>query len=134
MIFLDTDFFINLYIETNENHERAKEVYNLIENKAKIISNLVIMEVITVLNVRLKKDYDFLLKVHDELNNNYDVINDTTFHAKGFKILLKEFKRNNERIPLFDSVYMVLMNELGIKEIASFDKHFDNKEGIVRVH
>jgi len=29
---------------------------------------------------------------------------------------------------------MALMRELGIKEIVSFDEHFDNKEGITRIH
>jgi predicted nucleic acid-binding protein len=39
-----------------------------------------------------------------------------------------------ERIPLFDCVYISLMEELGIKEITSFDEHFDNKENIIRIH
>jgi len=29
---------------------------------------------------------------------------------------------------------MALMEELGIKEITTFDKHFDDKEGIKRIH
>lgn len=43
MIFLDANFLINLYVETSNEHERANEIYNLIENEEKIISNLVIM-------------------------------------------------------------------------------------------
>jgi len=42
--------------------------------------------------------------------------------------------RINERIPLFDCVYMDIMKELGITEIVSFDEHFDNKENIIRIH
>ena len=42
-----------------------------------------------------------------------------------------EFKK---RIPFFDCVYIVLMEKLGIKEIVSFDKHFDNKKGITGIH
>jgi len=92
------------------------------------------MEVITVLNVKLKQDPILISNVHKELNEEYKIINDTVFHGKGFKILLNEFNMNKERIPLFDCVYMALMKELGIKEIVSFDEHFDNKEGIKRIH
>jgi len=133
MIFLDTDFLINLYMKTNENHERAKEIYDLIENKEKTISKLVIMEVITVLNVKLKQNHSFLTKVYNELNKNYKVLIDNDFYEKGFKILEKELNENNKRIPLFDCVYIALMKELGIKKIVSFDKHFDNQEGITRI-
>ena len=134
MIFLDANYIINLYVKTNKNHGRAKEIYKLIENKDQVISNLIIMEVITVLNVKLKKDPNFLLKVHYDLSNNYDIVDDTVFHEKGFKVLLNEFNKNKERIPLFDSVYIALMRELEIKEIVSFDEHFDNKENIIRIH
>jgi predicted nucleic acid-binding protein len=71
-----------------------------------------------------------LFKVYNELNQDYKVIIDNTFYDKGFKILINEFNKNKERIPLFDCVYIALMEELGIKEIASFDKHFNNKNTI----
>jgi predicted nucleic acid-binding protein len=51
MIFLDANFLINLYVKSNKNHERAKEIFKLIEKREKVISNLVIIEVITVMSV-----------------------------------------------------------------------------------
>jgi len=134
MIFLDTNFFINFYVETNENHERAKEIMKLIKNKEKIISKLVIMEVITVLNYRLKQESKLISNVYKELNEDYKVLIDNDFYDKGFNILIKELNENNDKIPLFDCVYMALMREMGIKKIVSFDEHFDNKEGIIRIH
>jgi len=134
MIFLDTNFFINFYVETNENHDRAKEIMKLIKNKEKIISKLVIMEVITVLNYRLKQDSKLISNVYKELNEDYKILIDNDFYDKGFNILIKELNENNDKIPLFDCVYMALMRELGIKEIVSFDEHFDNKKGITRIH
>jgi len=134
MIFLDANYIINLYVKTNEDHERAKEIYKLIKNESQVISNLIIIEIITVMTVKLKQDPTLILKVHKELKNNYDIVDDTVFHEKGFEVLLNELKKNKERIPLFDCVYMALMRELGIKEIVSFDKHFDNKENITRIH
>jgi predicted nucleic acid-binding protein len=133
MIFLDTDFFINLYVESNENHERAKEICILIENETLVIANLTIMEVMTVLNVKLKQKPQLLLKVYNELTKGYKIVNDTSFHENGFKIFMKELNENNTRLPLFDCVYMALIKKLGITSIVSFDKHFDNK-GIIRIH
>jgi len=40
MIFLDANYLINLYVKTNKDHARANEIYNLIENNEKVISNL----------------------------------------------------------------------------------------------
>ena len=134
MIFLDANYLINLHVRTNENHERAKEIYDLIKNKEKVISKLVIMEVTTVLNSKMKQDHELISEVYKELNEEYTIIIDNDFYNKGFNLMINELTKNNNRIPLFDCVYMVLMKELGIKEIVSFDEHFDNKQDIIRMH
>jgi predicted nucleic acid-binding protein len=41
---------------------------------------------------------------------------------------------SKKRFPFFDYVYITLMEDLGIKEIATFDKHFNNIDGIVRIY
>jgi len=41
--------------------------------------------------------------------------------------------KDKKRLPFFDNLYIVLMKDLGIKEIVSFDKHFNNIEGITRI-
>lgn len=133
MIFLDANFLINLYVEKSNEHERANEIHNLIENEEKVISNLVIMEVITVMNIKLKLDLDLISEVYEELNISYKILNDATFYNKGFAILNGEFNKNKERISLFDSVYIALMRDLGIEKIATFDDHFDNIDGIVKI-
>ena len=133
MIFLDANFLINFYVETNEEHERANELLKEIKDKERVISKLVIMEVITVMNIKLKQDPYLISEVYKELNDNYNVIIDNDFYDKGFEILNNEMVRNKKRIPLFDCVYIALMNELGIKKIATFDSHFDNIECIIKV-
>ncbi len=133
MIFLDASFLINFYVKTSKNHEKAHKLLNSFNDNEILISKLVIMEVVTVLNVKLKKDQNIISKVYKELNDNYNVIIDNDFYDKGFEILLKEMKHNNERISLFDAVYIGLMRELGIKKIATFDSHFDNIKGITKV-
>ena len=133
MIFLDANFLINFYVKTNNEYERANELMEEIKDKERVISNLVIMEVITVMNVKLKQDPYLVSKVYQELNDNYRVIVDNDFYDKGFEILTKEMRENKKRMPLFDCVYIALMRELGIKKIATFDDHFDNIDGIVKV-
>ena len=130
MIFLDANFFINLYIETNENHERAKEINDKIAEKEKIISRLVLAEVITVLNMKIKASNEQIKNIYKQLDNNFDIIEDHYFHDKALEKLLKYDEKD---LSLFDCVYMALMEELGIKEIATFDSHFDNKEEITRI-
>ena len=64
------------------------------------------MEVITVMNFKLKQDTFLISKVYEELNNDYSILNDTGFYDKGFKVLNKQFREIKERIPLFDCVYL----------------------------
>ncbi|WP_225370209.1 PIN domain-containing protein [Methanobrevibacter arboriphilus] len=42
----------------------------------------------------------------------------------------KILKYNDKNLSLFDCIYMAVIEELGIKKIATFDKHFNNKDGI----
>jgi predicted nucleic acid-binding protein len=53
MTFLDANFLINFYIKTNKQYERANNIMKSIKGEELLISNLVIMEVITVMNVKL---------------------------------------------------------------------------------
>ena len=69
MIFFDANFFINLYVTTNKQHQRAKEIFETIEDEELIISNLVVTEVITVMNIKLKQDPNLLSGVYEELNS-----------------------------------------------------------------
>jgi predicted nucleic acid-binding protein len=62
MIFLDTYFFINLYVESNENHKCAKEICTLIKNDTLVIANLTIIDVMTVLNARLKQNSNLFIE------------------------------------------------------------------------
>jgi predicted nucleic acid-binding protein len=128
MIFLDASFLISLFYNGHENQEKAIEIWENIKQKDPIISNLVITEVITVLNVKLKQNKKELKEVYFNLIENFIILEDTYLYDKALRILLNE----KNRIPFFDCVYMAMMEDLEIKEIASFDSHFD-KKGIIRI-
>jgi len=130
MIFLDANFLINFYVQSNKEHDRAVEIFNKIKNQDLIISKSVIAETIGILNVRLKQNKDKLYKVYNKLNRDFKVVLDNGFHDKAFEKIME----SDERLPFFDCIYLALMEELEIKEIASFDDHFDNIKGLKRIY
>jgi predicted nucleic acid-binding protein len=91
---------------------------------------MVIAEVITVLKIKLKANNKIIEKTYKQLNNNFDIIEDHYFYDKALEKILRYDEKD---LSLFDCVYMSLMEELGIKEIATFDEHFD-KKNITRIH
>ena len=132
MIFLDANFLISLFVEDHKHNKRAVEIWEEIQNKEIIISNSIIMEVITVLNIKLKVSKDILENAYINLNNdNLKIVDDTGLYDEAMQKVISLYPK---RFPFFDCLYMVLMQELGIKEILSFDGDFDNKEGIIRIH
>ncbi|MDD3754785.1 MAG: PIN domain-containing protein, partial [Methanobacterium sp.] len=87
-------------------------------------------ETINILNDKLKLDKNIIKEIYNELFSNYTVIEDHYFYDNA----LKDIVNSERKIPFFDHIYLVLMKELNIKEIASFDKHFNNTKGIKRLH
>jgi len=75
-------------------------------------------------------DFLDIKRVYEELNNKYRVIEDNYYYDRTITRVLKDKKR----LPFFDNLYIVLMEDLGIKKIVSFDKHFHNIDGIERIH
>lgn len=129
MIFLDTSYLISLISNEHCNHQRAKEIYQEIENKEKIISKLVITEVITVLDKKLKVSKEVLKHTYSYLNEDFNVIDDYIFFDMTMKRVLKE-----KNLGFFDCMYITIIENLEIEEITSFDKDFDNIEKIQRIY
>ena len=94
-----------------------------------VISRLIIAEVINILFTKLKVDKKLIKEIYGNLNSEYTLIEDHYFYDKTLNNM-----NFDKRFPFFDYVFITLMKELGIKEIASFDKHFNNQDGIVRIH
>ncbi|MCL2687602.1 MAG: PIN domain-containing protein [Methanobrevibacter sp.] len=129
MIFLDTSYFIALFNEKDHFHKRAIEVNEMIRDEDKIISSLVITEVLTVL--KQKKKVKNIAKIKEIYNNILDscsLIEDFGYYEKA-----TEEYFNNE-IGFYDSMYIVLVRELELDGLVSFDKHFENRDGIIRIH
>lgn len=128
MIFLDSSFLISFFAGKDRHHEKAIKIAEKIENKEKIISKLVIAEVITILRLKLKAKQ--VLEIYSNLPENFTIIEDQKYYNNA----MNEFLKYNGNISFFDSMYLYLMKKKGIHEIASFDEDFDNKYGIIRIH
>jgi predicted nucleic acid-binding protein len=129
MIFLDSSYFIALFNEKDYFHKRAVEVNEIIKDEDKIISSLVITEVLTVLKQKKKiKNIEKIKEIYNNILDTCSLIEDFDYYDKA-----TEEYFNNE-IGFYDSMYIVLVRELELDGLVSFDEDFENKEGILRIH
>ncbi|KZX15808.1 tRNA(fMet)-specific endonuclease VapC [Methanobrevibacter cuticularis] len=125
MIFLDVNFVIDLFVDTEDNHEKAVKIYNKIKDKQLIISNSVILEVMTVLNIKLKVSKEILEKSYIRLNGGkFKIFEDVPLYNETMERMLEYLP---QRLPFWDCLYIELMEQLGIEKIATSNKHFKNK-------
>jgi predicted nucleic acid-binding protein len=129
MLFLDASYLISLLFDGHDKHEKAKKLYYKIDSKEKIISKLVITEVITVIDKNLKVSKELLKYTYKYLNTDFNIINDYIFFDNAMEQVL-----NQKNLGFFDCMYITIMKKLEIKEIVSFDKGFDKVTGILRIH
>jgi len=125
MIFLDADFLMSFFIDTEDNHEKATQIYEKIKNEELIISNSIILEVMTVSNIKIKVSKEKLKEIYISLNSGlFDIIEDIKIYDNTME---RQINYHPQRLPFFDCLYLELMEQLGITKIATFDKHFRNK-------
>jgi predicted nucleic acid-binding protein len=125
MIFLDANFLMALFIETEDQHDIALNIWDKIKNDEFIITNSIILEVMTVSNIKIKVSKELLEDICINLNSDmFNIINDTGIYDKTMERQLSYFP---ERLPFFDCLYLELMEQLEIEKIVTFDKHFNNK-------
>jgi len=129
MIMVDTTFFVAIFVNNDQWHEKALKISEYVDNEEKIITNQIISETVTLICSKIgakesKKAYNYLI-------DNCTIINETRdLYDKSMDILLKY----NCNLSLADATSIEIMKKLKIHEIASFDSDFDNKEGIIRIH
>jgi len=130
MIFLDANYLVSYYIKSEDHHQRALEIAKQFKDKKRIISKSIIAETINILNTKLKIDKKTIKATYEKINNDFTVLEDHYYYDKTVAKIVNDKKR----LPFFDTLYIVVMDDLGITEIATFDKHFDNIDGIDRIY
>ena len=125
MIFLDADFLMSLLISTEKHHHKAIKIYEKIKKERLIISNSIILEVMTVSNIKIKVSSEKLKEIYICLNSDsFEVFEDIEIYDDTME---RQFSYHPQRLPFFDCLYIELMEQLGIEKIVTFDKHFNNK-------
>ncbi|MDR2966365.1 MAG: PIN domain-containing protein [Methanobacteriaceae archaeon] len=132
MIFLDANYLLSLYIETETEHNIALNIWDKIKHEELVISNSIILEVITISNTKIKLEKEKLEGIYNNLNSGrFKIVEDVAFQKNSMKKLLNYLP---QRMPLFGCLYIELMEQLGITKIATFDKHFNNIEGVETIY
>ena len=128
MYFLDATFLVGLFVSNDQWHPQAIEVYKKIKNGRLIISKLVIAETVTVLKNKIPtKD---IREIYNNIPHLFEIIDDSDLYDGA----MNEFVKYDSQISFFDAMYVHIMMEMNISEIASFDSDFDRVNGIVRLH
>lgn len=129
MIFIDSSFLTAYFNENDKWHEKSLAVAELIKNRKKVISNLIISETVTNIGSLFKGKAGNT--TYNHLSKNYTVIYDNKNRSiNAMKIYLKY----DGVLSFADSLSVQIMKEQNITEITSFDSDFDKVKGILRLH
>jgi len=129
MIFVDSSFFIALVDRKDQWHSAAKSLLPALTSETILISDLVIVESVSVIGRRSGGKAGEQL-YHYFMDNCDCVITD----QKILKGSMQVFLRYDGKLSVSDAVSVFIMKKKNIDRIFSFDSDFDKVEGILRVH
>ena len=124
-VFVDTSAFFAVLDADDENHDRARQVWEdlLTQEAVLICSNYVLVETLALVQHRLG-----LPAVRTFQEDIMPVLNvewvDETIHQVGIASVLAAARRG---LSLVDCVSFEIMRRLGIKTAFVFDHHFDEQ-------
>lgn len=131
MILLDSNYIVSILVEDETDHKRALELSEKIKNKEAVITNAILIETINLLTKKLNRNTNALSEIFNYIKNEFRIIYETEeLTEKSMQTVIKY----KAKLGLADAISIEVMKELKIYEIVSFDPHFDNKEGIIRIH
>lgn len=128
-VLIDADAFVGLVYPQDSNHTTAIKIINLLADVQLIASSHAYGEAITILSQKAGRTV--ALKFISDTSKSSTQIFDVNI---GIRLAAEEiFKRQTSKnVSFTDCVNMTIMNNLGIKEIFSFDKVY-KKNGFVRI-
>jgi len=128
MIFVDSTFLTAYFNESDKWHKDSLRLANKIKKEEKVISNLIISETVTNIGSLLKGKAGKI--VYSHLVNNYKILYD---NPQRLNNAMEIFLKYDGGLSLADSLSVLIMNELNINQIASFDSDFDKVDNIIRL-
>ena len=130
MLFIDTSAFYAVFDRDDDNHQKARRIWNEVFSDENVIvtSNYVLVESFTLIQHRLG-----LEAVRGFQEDVLPLISiewvDEATHRSGVSALLAASRR---KLSLVDCVSFELMRTLGIKTAFAFDPHFA-EQGFKRI-
>ncbi|MCL2156396.1 MAG: PIN domain-containing protein [Methanobrevibacter sp.] len=128
MIFVDTSFIIAFVNDNDGRHKEAVELAKIIENEEKVVSYMIIVEVLN--NLRKFKKGKLNQEVYRIIKDNFKIQEES---INLYDDALMTQLKYHGKLGFADCVIIETMKRLNLNQIASFDQHFDGKEGIVRI-
>jgi predicted nucleic acid-binding protein len=128
LIFLDTSFLVAFTNDSDGKHQDAVKLADMIINEEMIVSNIVIIEVFN--SLRNFKQGKLNQKVYQIIKDNFTIYQED---MELYDNALLTQVRYKGKLGFADCIIIEIMKKLNISQIASFDEHFDGKEGIIRV-
>ncbi|MDR3063377.1 MAG: PIN domain-containing protein [Methanobrevibacter sp.] len=128
MIFVDANFIIALASNIDQWHERAVELLPEAKNEKRVISELIVSEIITLIGS---------LHGGKAAVNIYNYIKDNHLIYKNdelFDEIMLDFLKYDGTLSFADSSAITIMKKLKIHKILSFDSDFDKINNIVRIY
>ena len=125
-IFVDSSYLIAIALDKDSNKEKALDLSELLAEDC-YISDKVINEVITVVNNR--GNYKQAVTVFHYMVDNFKLINEyeiSNYNEKTIQI----FEKYEGNLSFTDSAIIVLMLDLGINDLLSFDHGFKRERRI----
>ncbi|MCL2116556.1 MAG: PIN domain-containing protein [Methanobrevibacter sp.] len=131
MILLDSNYIVSFLVEDEKDHIRAFKLSKNIKTKEAVITHAILIETINLLTKKLNRNTKAITEIFNFIKSEFTIIYETEeLTEKAMQTLIKY----NAKIGLADAINIEVMKKLNIHEIISFDEHFDNKEGIVKIH
>ena len=132
MMFFDSSFFIAFFIRTDNYHDLALKLYNLVFDESVLINSVVLTEVMNSLKMtKHGPNYDGNLDELFDFLVNYVELDFLT--VDDYKSAFVNYKVQNQCINFSDFMILRTMGKYNISKIVSFDSDFDKIKGITRI-
>jgi predicted nucleic acid-binding protein len=129
MIFVDSSYYIAIADTKDQWYEKSLELSEYIEINTNVVSSFIISEVITEIGRRSGGKVAYNL--YNYFTDNCKIIyidRDLLVESMGI------FLRYDGALSLADAASIVIMDNMKISEIVSFDSDFDKVDFINRIH
>jgi predicted nucleic acid-binding protein len=128
---LDSSYIVSLVVDTENDHERALELFEKLDGKELVITNAILTETINLLLKRLNKNTKAILEVYETITSDFKIIYE---NKELTERAMQTLMRHKAKFGLADALSIEVMKDLNMHEIFSFDDDFDNEKGIVWIH